>query len=88
MQIHEQLHEQLLDALDDVICFCGNYKRMGKPFCFQCFDSLPKDWQLRIAQSVIRHLVTEQSHQYDAAREWLKKFHSSRFPSRDSAPLS
>ena len=61
-----QLIEIYQYALDCVICFCGNYKRMGKPFCFQCWDSLPSNW--KTDNGVIFH----GAHEYDAAKQWLK----------------
>jgi hypothetical protein len=80
-----ELRERLEDALDDILCFCGNYKRMGKPFCFRCFDALPRNWQsvMRVMKDGI---CQDCPHQYDAAREWLKQYRSARFQDRDSAP--
>lgn len=41
MVTEQKLRADYEHALDCVICFCGNYKRIGKPFCFQCWDRLP-----------------------------------------------
>lgn len=85
MVITEQdLRAQLEQALDSVLCFCGNHKRIGKPLCFQCFDSLPKDWQLAIAYGPTACLEHNQIHTYDSAREWLRKHYSERFLDLDS----
>lgn len=69
----QQLQEQLEDALNSVLCFCGNHKRIAKPFCFQCWDSLPQDWKLILQGSTTRlHInCAPPAHTYDAAKEWL-----------------
>ena len=75
MVTEQELRETYEHALECVICFCGNYKRMGKPFCFRCFDSLPSDWQGQY--SIYTSLRYDRSstmlpHHYDAAKQWLK----------------
>lgn len=79
MVTETELREQLADALEDILCFCGNYKRMGKPFCFRCFDALPRNDQKLLTNSPLRHLESYQAHTYDAAKEWLKKYRHEHF---------
>lgn len=65
--------ETLEYALDCVQCYCGNFKRMGKPFCFQCFDRLPTTWKVIMATRALKHLESEQAKHYQAAYEYLIK---------------
>ncbi len=88
MVTERELQEDFETALDSVICFCGNYKRMAQLFCFQCYDSLPTAWQGQVYAATITYDTKALSQQYDAAREWLRRSHSARFPSLDSAQLS
>lgn len=73
-QLTEQtLKDSLDDALNSVLCFCGNHKRMSRPFCFQCFDLLPAAWQTDINRRAKSSKDFYQfCHVYDAAIEWLK----------------
>ena len=89
MVTERELRDELDHALNCVLCFCGNHKRITKPFCFQCFDSLPPNWRTMLTQSLCYHpggvLLP---HEYSAAKDMLTKLRSLPFPSQDSAPLS
>ncbi len=86
----EQLRERLDYALQSILCFCGNHKRIDKPFCFQCFDGLPNNWRhhFNSCRYYERNTGTPQrdctacSHEYDAACEWLIRHHPGRFRDR------
>lgn len=73
MVTEQQLHEALQDALNSVLCFCGNHKRMNKPFCFQCYDLLPVFWQTAFRHQSASMYHTNLIHCYDAASEYLRK---------------
>ena len=73
MVTEAELKEALELALNSVLCFCGNHKRMDKPLCFQCWDSLPGNWK--------QTKWTERTPEaYAAACEWLIKHYPGRFP--------
>lgn len=87
-----QLEENLLYALEQIRCACGNYKRIGKTFCFQCFDSLPREWRQHLASAQVyeneKATCGHCAHMYDAALTYLRQFCSERFRDRDSELLS
>ena len=82
------MRDNLEYALDCVLCFCGNHKRVGKPFCFQCFDLLPYNWQHIMRPVYNGDFYPDIIHEYAAACDWLRKHYSARFPGPDNAPLS
>lgn len=73
MVTEKDLTEALDLALNSVLCFCGNHKRIDKPLCFQCWDSLPFGWR-----QIFRGFELSPNN-YDAARQWLIKHYPQRF---------
>lgn len=61
--------ERLNEALESVVCYCGNPKRMQLPFCLHCFNRLPDT-----ARKFVALIKDETSYSvYTAALELLEK---------------
>ncbi len=58
----------LLEELKSDECACGNYKKPGNSFCYNCYTSLPNDHQ----KPLYKRFGNGYEEAYEEATKWLK----------------
>ena len=56
-----------ISALYSNECMCGNHKKIKKPFCYQCYENLPRDLQI----DLYSRMGCGYKQAYDAAVKYL-----------------
>lgn len=75
MSTSASAQEQLAEALESPRCFCGNVKKMQRPFCLDCYSSLPinvRGFLYFKYQPKEDYAKINQANTYLAAIEWLE----------------
>lgn len=60
--------------INSAVCLCGRGKIIGKPFCFQCMDDLPRDIRAHLGCRIGDGFEGA----YDAAQAFLEEWRCSR----------